>query len=161
MSKNDYILLVEDDANDVLLIQRAFQKAGIQQTLKTVRDGEQAVAYLSGRGTYANRERFPLPFLVLLDLRMPGMDGFEVLQWVRGDPESKRLLVVVLTSSNLQVDVDRAYELGANSYLVKPVEFDEMVALIQRFQIYWSEINRVPSLAERAKPIQPAPTFGN
>jgi CheY-like chemotaxis protein len=91
----------------------------------------------------------------LLDLRMPGMDGFEILQWARADPDLKRLLVVVLTSSNLQVDVDRAYELGANSYLVKPVEFDEMVAMIQRFKIYWSEINRVPSVAGPAKSIQP------
>lgn len=155
MLDHEIILLVEDDQNDVLLLQRAFQKAGFKNALKVVRDGEQAIGYLSGRGIYANRERFPLPFLVLLDLRMPGMDGFEVLQWARADPDLKRLLVVVLTSSNLQVDVDRAYELGANSYLVKPVEFDEMVAMIQRFKIYWSEINRVPSVVGPAKPIQP------
>jgi len=81
----------------------------------------------------------------LLDLKMPGTDGFEVLEWLRNEPQLKRLLVVVLTSSNLQADVDRAYELGANSYLVKPVSFDEMVNLIQRFEAYWSEINRTPS----------------
>ena len=160
MLDHEFILLVEDDQNDVLLLQRAFQKAGIKNALKVVRDGEQAISYLSGRDIYANRERFPLPFLVLLDLRMPGMDGFEVLQWARAEPDLKRLLIVVLTSSNLQVDVDRAYELGANSYLVKPVEFDEMVALIQRFKIYWSEINRVPSVAGPAKPIQPASSLG-
>ena len=140
MSKNDYILLVEDDSNDVLLIQRAFQKAGIQQTLKTVRDGEQAVAYLSGRGTYANRERFPLPFLVLLDLRMPGMDGFEVLQWVRADPESKRLLVVVLTSSSDLRDMTKAYQLGANSFLVKPVDFERLRYALELLMRYWFSV---------------------
>jgi CheY-like chemotaxis protein len=145
MLKGQFILLAEDDPNDVLLIQRAFQKAGLRNVLKVTRDGGQAIEYLSGQGMYANRERFPRPFLLLLDLKMPGTDGFEVLQWVRKEPDLKRLLVVVLTSSNLQSDVDRAYELGANSYLVKPVSFEEMVAMIQRFEIYWTEINRTPS----------------
>lgn len=139
------ILMVEDDSNDVVLIQRAFAKAGLKNNLKVVREGGQAIDYLSGKGVYSNREKFPLPFMLLLDLKMPGMDGFEVLQWIRNEPEFKRLLVVVLTSSILQSDVDRAYELGANSYLVKPVEFTEMVNLIQRFEIYWTEINRTPT----------------
>ena len=140
-----HILLAEDDSNDVLLIQRAFQKAGLKNALKVVRDGDQAIEYLSGGGVHANREKYPLPFLILLDLKMPGTNGFEVLQWVRAQPSLKRLLVVVLTSSILQADVDRAYELGANSYLVKPVEFSEMVNLIQRFEAYWTEINRIPT----------------
>ena len=83
--------------------------------------------------------------LLLLDLKMPGTDGFEVLQWIRQQTDLKRLLIVVLTSSNLQADVDRAYELGANSYLVKPVSFDEMTNLVQRFEMYWTEINRTPT----------------
>src|SRR4051794_34320668 len=145
MLNEQIILLAEDDPNDVVLIQRAFRKAGLQNTLKNVGDGEQAIHYLSGQGAYADRDQFPLPFLLLLDLKMPGTDGFEVLEWLRNEPQLKRLLVVVLTSSNLQEDVDRAYELGANSYLVKPVSFDEMVHLIQRFEAYWSEINRTPS----------------
>ena len=145
MLGNQVILLAEDDPNDVLLIQRAFQKAGFQNSLKVVRDGEQAIAYMSGSGDYSDRKRFPLPFLLLLDLKMPGTDGFEVLQWVRADRDLKRLLVIVLTSSNLQSDVDRAYDLGANSYLVKPVEFQEMVNMIQRFEVYWTEINRTPT----------------
>ena len=145
MLQNQFILLAEDDPNDVLLIQRAFQKAGMKDTLKVVRDGEQAIEYLAGRGIYASRDKYPFPYLLLLDLKMPGTDGFEVMNWLRGEPDLRRLLVVVLTSSNLQADVDRAYELGANSYLVKPVEFDEMVNLIQRFEAYWSEINRTPT----------------
>src|SRR5690348_7235194 len=123
MLNEQFILLAEDDPNDVMLLQRAFQKAGLRDRLKIVRDGEQAIDYLAGRGEYADREQFPQPFMLLLDLKMPGTDGFEVLQWVRAESSLKRLLVVVLTSSNLQADVDRAYDLGANSYLVKPVEF--------------------------------------
>jgi len=159
MLNNKFILLVEDDSNDVLLIQRAFAKAGLKDSLKLVRDGEQAIDYLSGRGAYANREKFPLPYLLLLDLKMPGTDGFEVLQWLRGEPDLRRLLVVVLTSSNLQADVDRAYELGANSYLVKPVEFEEMVNLIQRFEAYWTEINRTPTSPSSASQARPEPTL--
>lgn len=152
MPSDRYILLVEDDPNDILLIERAFRKAGLRHLLKVAEGGEQAVAYISGQGGYANRERFPMPFLVLLDLKMPGTDGFEVLQWIRAEPGCKRLLVVVLTSSNLQADVDRAYELGANSYLVKPVEFNQMHNLLQRFEVYWAEINRAPSRPSAAEP---------
>src|SRR6266403_440716 len=155
MLKDQIILLAEDDSNDVLLIQRAFQKAGLRNILKVARDGEQAINYLSGKGIYSNREQYPLPFLLLLDLKMPGTDGFEVLEWLRSEPELKRLLVVVLTSSNLQADVDHAYELGANSYLVKPVSFDEMLHLVQRFEIYWSEINRTPTTSGPLKTERP------
>jgi CheY-like chemotaxis protein len=160
MLEQKYILLVEDDPNDVLLIQRAFQKAGLRDCLKVVGDGEQAMDYLGGREIYSDRQRFPIPFLLLLDLKMPGTDGFEVLQWVRADGELKRLLVVVLTSSNLQADVDRAYELGANSYLVKPVEFDDMVNLIRRFEVYWTEINRIPTNPSTSNATRPVPTAG-
>src|SRR5438876_799725 len=99
MLNGEFILLVEDDDNDVVLIQHAFRKAGLREALKVVRSGEQALEYLSGEGDYADRERFPLPFLLLLDLKMPGTNGFEVLQWVRQTSDLKRLLVVVLTSS--------------------------------------------------------------
>ena len=160
MLQNKIILLVEDDPNDVLLIQRAFQKAGLHNSLKVVRNGDEAIEYLSGEKSYADRDDYPLPFLVLLDLKMPGTDGFEVLTWARNSPSLKRLLIVVLTSSNLQADVDKAYELGANSYLVKPVEFDDMVNLIQRFEAYWSEINRTPSTPQAPMPLQPEPTLG-
>src|SRR5207249_4077899 len=114
MLDGQFILLAEDNADDVLLIQRAFQKAGLRQALQVVQDGGQAIDYLSGNGIYADRDKYPLPYLLLLDLKMPGTDGFEVLQWARSDPNIKRLLIVVLTASNLQEDVDRAYDLGAN-----------------------------------------------
>jgi CheY-like chemotaxis protein len=153
MTHNDFILLVDDDENDVLLLQRAFKKAGLQDWLRTLSDGDQAIEYLSGRGAYSDRVKSPLPFLVLLDLKMPGTDGFEVLRWIRTESDLKRLLVVVLTSSNLQSDVDKAYELGANSYLVKPVEFDEMVHMVQRFQSYWAEINRTPTPPRESFPL--------
>ena len=139
------ILLVEDNPDDVLLLEHAFKKVGWSSALKIVRNGEQAIAYLGGTGVYTDRQQYPFPFLVLLDLRMPGTDGFDVLQWARAQPSLKRLLSVVLTSSNVQADVDRAYELGANSYLVKPVAIEEMANLIQRFQAYWAEINRTPT----------------
>ena len=160
MLDNQTILLAEDDPNDVLLIERAFHKAGLRNSLKTVSDGSKAIEYLSGRGVYADRERFPQPFLLLLDLKMPRTDGFEVLKWVRAEPELNRLLVVVLTSSTLQRDVDRAYELGANSYLVKPVELAEMAHMIQRFEVYWSEINRRPSPVSSATVAQSETSVG-
>jgi CheY-like chemotaxis protein len=152
MLNDQFILLAEDDPNDTLLIKRAFQKASLGDVLKTVADGEQAIEYLRGTNAYSDRAHYPLPFLVLLDLKMPCTDGFEVLQWIRSQPDFKRLLVVVLTSSNLQADVDRAYELGANSYLVKPVEFSQMVNMIQRFEAYWAELNRFPTPASALKP---------
>ncbi len=156
MQANQHILLAEDDSNDALLIQRAFEKAGMGRMLRTVSDGEQAIDYLRGHGKYADREHFPTPFMVLLDLKMPGTDGFEVLQWIRNEPALKRLLVVVLTSSNFQPDVDRAYDLGANSYLVKPVRFEEMLSMIQRFEVYWTEINRTPSTPASEAALRPA-----
>jgi len=147
-----YVLLVEDDADDVFLVERAFKKAGLEDTLKVVRDGDQAIAYLAGTGAYADRSLYPQPFLVLLDLKMPGKDGFDVLRWIETESSGSRVLVAVLTSSNLQSDVDKAYELGANSYLVKPIEAEEVTNLVQRFQAYWTEINRLPGSQSAEKP---------
>jgi CheY-like chemotaxis protein len=97
--KNQTILLVEDDPNDALLIERAFRKAGLDDSLKIVRDGDEAIEYLTGTGQFQSRAGFPLPYLMLLDLKMPGTDGFEVLRWARAQESLKRLLIVVLTSS--------------------------------------------------------------
>jgi CheY-like chemotaxis protein len=118
---NQTILLVEDDSNDVLLLQRAFRRAGLTHALQVVSDGDQAVSYLGGEGDYSDRAKHPLPALILLDLKLPRRSGLEVLEWLRGQPaEIKGLPVIVLTSSRLSEDVDRAYGLGANSYMAKP-----------------------------------------
>src|SRR5256714_10398929 len=116
------ILLAEDLEDDILLIRRAFTAAKITTPLFVVRDGDEATAYLSGTGKYANRAEFPLPNLILLDLKMPRLDGFDFLEWLRQQPQLKAIPVIVLTSSEDIADVNRAYALGANSFLVKPLE---------------------------------------
>jgi CheY-like chemotaxis protein len=138
------ILLVEDDPNDVLLIQRAFRKANLINPIQVVGDGEEAVSYLSGEGSYADRRRYPLPILVLLDLKLPRKSGFEVLEWLRGEPDLKRLPVVVFTSSTEGLDVNRAYDLGANSYLVKPVSFKDLLEMVKTLHLYWLIFNKKP-----------------
>src|SRR5215471_1835180 len=127
MSDRALILLVEDNADDAALLRRAFIKARVMNPLHLARTAEEAIAYLGGSGKYANRSEFPLPSLVLLDLKMPGMDGFDVLRWIRQQPGLNLLRVVVLTSSDSMRDVNHAYQLGANSFLVKPVYFNRVV----------------------------------
>lgn len=140
------LLLVEDDPYDAQLIVRAIKKARILNPVQTVGNGEEAIAYLKGESPYADRENYPLPALVLLDLKMPRMDGFEVLGWLRSHPKLKRLPVVVLTSSSETTDVDRAYDLGANSYLVKPVDSDALVDMLKKVELYWLLTNQCPTL---------------
>ena len=141
------ILLVEDDYNDVLLIQRAFRKAKIKPLVANVSDGDEVLLYLQGKGKYADRAQYPLPLLILLDLKLPRRSGLEVLAWIRQQPKLKRLLVVVLTSSQEDSDLTQAYDLGANSYLVKPIDFQELVRLVQSIDDYWFKTNQVPQIA--------------
>lgn len=141
------VLLVEDDPNDVLLVQRLFRKLGIVHPLFRVADGEQAVHYFEGRGEYADRTRFPLPSLVLLDLKLPRLSGFEVLQWIRSRPVTRRIPVVVLTSSDQMDDVNRAYELGANSCLKKPISSADFERLVHALNLYWLRWNRYPEVS--------------
>jgi CheY-like chemotaxis protein len=141
------ILLAEDDQNDVMLIKRAFSKSHVINPIACVENGEEAVAYLSGQGQYANRERHPLPFMMLLDLKLPRLSGHEVLKWLREQPGLKRLPVVVLTSSREPSDINRAYEIGANSYLVKPVVFEEFSTLLKQLQVYWLMLSEHPELS--------------
>ena len=145
-AREGVILLAEDDPNDVLLIQRAFQRSLVANPLQVVRDGEEALAYLSGQGLFADRERHPLPVLMLMDLKMPRKSGLEVLEWVRRQPGLKRLPIVVLTYSNQNPDINRAYELGANSYLVKPAGFDSLLELVKNLDMYWLILNEKPEL---------------
>ncbi len=145
MKLTDFImLLVEDDPNDILLIQRAFAKASLVNPLKVVRDGEEALSYLAGTGEFADRTRSPLPSLILLDLKLPRKSGLEILQWLRQQPELKHIPVIVLTSSKESSDVARAYELGANSYLVKPVGFEGLLELVKSIGMYWMILNKTP-----------------
>ena len=140
------ILLVEDDSNDVLLVQRAFRLAQFSCPIKIVSDGEEAISYLSRQPPYENSELHPLPLLILLDLKLPRRSGLEVLEWLRQQPELKRLLVVILTASRESPDVKKAYDLGVNSYLVKPVSFEELVILINQVATYWFNFNESPEV---------------
>jgi CheY-like chemotaxis protein len=116
------ILIVEDNEDDVMLIQRTFKRAAVGNPLRTLRSGSEAIAYLKGEPPYWNRDEYPLPALVLLDIKMTRIDGFEVLKWIRRQPEFARLCVVMLTSSDEIRDVNLAYLLGATSFLVKPLD---------------------------------------
>lgn len=127
------------------MLQQAFVNSGVKSLLNFVRDGSETIRYLTGQGGFENRQNFPFPGLILLDLKMPKLNGFEVLQWVRKHPELKRLLIVVLTSSAEPCDVDLAYELGANSYLRKPSNFNELVQMMGRIETYWLETNIFPT----------------
>jgi len=131
------VLHVDDDPNDTSLLQAAARKANVRFLLQNVEDGERAMAYLSGLGIYADRDRFPLPSLILLDLKMPRATGFEILKWIRKHPELGQLPVLILSGSELQDDIQRAYDIGANSYLVKPLGFEALVGLVARINTSW------------------------
>jgi CheY-like chemotaxis protein len=147
VSVNGYsVLLVEDDSNDVLFIQRAFSRVNPAITIHVVKDGDAAVDYLNGSGDYGDRDRYPLPSLILLDLKLPRRSGIEVLQWIRQKDSIKRIPVVVLTSSRERLDVDLSYDVGVNSYLVKPVSFDDLSIMIKALNTYWLSLNEYPTI---------------
>jgi CheY-like chemotaxis protein len=148
---NGTILLVEDNEDDVLFLRRAFKQAGIPNPLQVVPDGRQAIDYLAGVAPYASRADYPLPCLVLLDLKLPRVMGLEVLQWVRQQPELEPLPIIVLTSSPEDKDIQRANRLGANSYLVKPSSADKLLELIKALGAYWLQHNTPPSWEVYAK----------
>jgi len=150
-NRSGVILLVEDLEDDVLLIRRALTKSFIDNPLRVARTGADAIAYLSGDDKYEDRKRFPFPALVLLDLKMPGMDGFEVLEWIRAQPELRSLRVVVLTSSQDLRDVNRAYQIGANSFLVKPIDFENFASLTRMLKDYWLDLDRGPDMAPQIR----------
>ena len=120
MIEDPIVLLVDDSKDDALLMRTVFERAGFVQPLRLVGDGDQAIAYLRGDGIHTDRVHSPLPTVVLLDLNMPRKNGFEVLSWIRQQPALKRLRVYILSASSRTEDIQRAYDLGANSYLVKP-----------------------------------------
>jgi len=138
---NEVLLLVEDNEHDVFLMKRALGQAEIRNPLFVVSDGQQAVDYLAGNGDFNDREMYPFPTLVLLDLKLPFKSGHEVLAWIRNEAELNELVVVILTSSDEPADVNRAYKLGANSYLVKPPSLVQFRDLAKSFKWYWLQYN--------------------
>ena len=134
-------LLVEDEENDIFLVRREFKDAPGNLRLEAVPDGVEAMRYLVGQGDYADRSIFPLPHVILLDLKMPRVNGFEFLAWVRAcAPHSVRTIpVVVMSSSGESVDVTRAYSLGVNSYMIKPIDWETFRERIRVLGIYWAD----------------------
>lgn len=142
----EVVLIAEDDADHLLILRRAFKQAGLINPVQIVRDGDEAVAYLDGVGKFANRDEYPLPALLLLDLKLPKRDGFSVLEWIRRHPTLNRLRVVVLTSSADIKDVNRAYTAGANSFLTKPLDFRDFVDMSRAIKGHWLWMSRAPDV---------------
>lgn len=138
------VLLVEDDPEDQTLTRRAFRKTLLPIDLRIVSDGQEALDYLLHQGEYSDHHRAPHPALVLLDLNMPNVDGQSVLKRIRAHPDLRCLPLVVLTTSNQQVDIRRSYDLGCNSYIVKPVEMDDFVRTQKKLESYWFDIVTLP-----------------
>jgi CheY-like chemotaxis protein len=139
---NRVLLVAEDDSIDAMLLERAIAKCGVPISMMRVENGDEAVQYLSGAGPYADRKQFPYPELLLLDLKMPRLDGFGVLRW-RQQNRHQRQPVVVFSSSALQQDIDQAYALGASSYVVKPSAPDRLEKMVRALSTWWTDFNVV------------------
>lgn len=137
------ILLVEDNEDDAFFMKRALRDAGIANPVRVVEDGQQAIDYLQGAGNFSERGEHPLPMVVFLDLKLPFKSGHEVLEWIRQQPLFAKLIVIVLTSSNEPVDLNRAYKNGANSYVVKPPTPEQLTELAKSFELWWLKQNTV------------------
>jgi CheY-like chemotaxis protein len=157
------ILLVEDSENDALLMCTVFDRAGLGQPLRFARNGDQAMAYLRGDGIYADRVQYPLPTALLLDLNLPGMNGLEVLTWIRQQPRLKRLRVYVLSASSRSQDIREAYDQGANAYLIKPGNLDGLMHLA-RILVAWLKLSQFAAISDtdetHAFPRSQAPVDG-
>lgn len=149
------ILLADDSDDDVFLIRRTLQAANILNPLRVVHDGEQVLAYFKGQPPYDDRQAFPLPDLLLLDLKMPRLDGFEVLSWLRQQPEWRKLPVVVLTSSTDVRDANAAFSLGANSFLIKPMDFMRFAEFAQAMAGSWLWLSQAPGNTPSPCPQEP------
>jgi CheY-like chemotaxis protein len=148
MNTDNTILLVEDNPKDVFLVKRALRKAEILTPVQVVNDGDAAIQYLAGEEPYSDRTLYPLPVIVLLDLKLPRRSGAEVLGWIRQHPQLKRLPVIVLTSSREYADINRIYDLGANAYIVKPPDFDQLVGILKTLNLHWITYNERPQMGE-------------
>lgn len=150
MNEKPIILLVDDSENDRFLMRMAFKKAALDCALPEVCDGEEAIAYLKGESPFGDRDEFPLPTIIFLDLNMPMKNGFEVLKWLRDQPGLKRITVLVLTASMREEDAERAFDLGANWFLIKPPDLENLVAMIRTLRD-WMRYTQFPTLKEAAK----------
>jgi CheY-like chemotaxis protein len=144
---NAHILLVEDNRMDVELTLDAFREVKFPSTIHVATTGQEAISYLEGRDAFADRTTYPLPDLILLDLKLPGLDGHQVLQRIKSMPHARRLPVVILTSSTEHSDRERSYDNGANSYLLKPLSFDELLDMVRQVESYWLRLNVPPPRA--------------
>ena len=142
------ILQIEDDEDDAFLMQFAFREVGVANRLITVRDGQEAIDYLAGEGKYADRDEFPVPCLVLLDLKLPRKVGLDVLKWIRSHPVLRTLIVIMFSSSPRPADIDQAYAEGANSFLVKPSSMQELFDLLEGIRVYWLLRNEAPTACQ-------------
>jgi len=152
MSDRAVVLIAEDEEDYVLLLRRAFSEAKVPNPLFVVSTGAEMMSYLKGDGKYSNRVEYPLPDLLLLDLKLPGFNGLEILGWLRSHPGLSALRVIVLTSSEQMKDINDAYRLGANSFLVKPYDFTDLVSLAQVLQKFWLQLARTPETFRLPKP---------
>jgi len=153
MPNRPRLLVAEDDENDIALLNLALQRAGVRAHVRFVRDGQEALDYLEGVPPFSNRDHYPFPTLLLLDLKMPRLNGFDVLRWLRQHPELNRLTVIILSASDLPSDVNLAYDLGANSYALKPNNPQKLTDLALSLERYWFEHHcfaNCPSLPQRA-----------
>lgn len=132
------ILLVEDEENDAMLVKMAFEKNNIPNPVQWVRDGMEAIAYLNGEGPFADRKKYPFPEVLLLDLKMPRMTGLELLAWIHEHPDFKIIPTIIMTSSKQEMDIEKAYNLGANTYMTKPCSFDELANMVKLTHEYWA-----------------------
>jgi CheY-like chemotaxis protein len=141
---SETILVVEDDENDLMFVKMALKKAGVTNPVQVAKDGQQVLDYFQGNGKFAVRAAFPLPYLVLLDLKLPYVMGLDVLAWIRGQPQFRSTIVIVLTSSHYAEDIGKAYQLGANAYLVKPAGLNALEAMMRTLKDFWLTQNTPP-----------------
>lgn len=154
MNENQTILLVDDSVDDIFLVRTAFENVKLTNPIQEAHNGDEAIAYLQGKPPFENRTKFPLPALMLLDLNMPTRNGFQVLEWLRAQPGLKRLNVVILTASLREEDVDRAFDLGANSFLVKPSSIEGLTAICRCLRD-WIGCTHFPQLVDAVAPHEP------
>jgi two-component system response regulator len=153
------ILLVEDNLNDVQLTLHALKRHGLTNRIQVVRDGAEALEFLFTTGAFAHRASADSPKVVMLDLKLPRVDGIEVLREIRADPRTKTIPVVVLTSSREERDITQTYGLGANSYIVKPVDFEQFIEAVRQLGMYWVLLNQRPAVADLDSESPPPPSL--